>query len=47
MNLTTYVLVRVVQEFQSVESRDDRDWIEGMHMACTSANGAKVAMRAT
>lgn len=47
MTLTEYVLVRLVQAFRSVESRDDNDWVEGMHMACTSANGAKVSMRAT
>lgn len=47
ITLTEYVLVRLVQAFRSVESRDDNDWVEGMHMACTSANGAKVVMRAT
>lgn len=47
MNFTTYVLVRMVQAFQSIESQDGRDWVEGLHLACTSANGAKVVMRAT
>ena len=47
MNLATYVLVRVVQAFQSIESQDGGDWVEGLHMACTSANGAKVVLRAT
>lgn len=46
MNLTTYVLVRLVQAFQSIESRDERDWVEGLHLACTSANGAKIVVKA-
>lgn len=46
MNLTTYTLVRLVQNFQSIESRDSNDWVEEIHLACTSHNGAKVVMKA-
>lgn len=45
MNLATYVLSRMVQAFEDIESRDERDWVEDVHMACTSFNGAKVVMR--
>lgn len=46
MNLTIYTLVRLVQAFQSVESRDGNEWVEEIHLACTSQNGAKVVMKA-
>ena len=35
MNLATYILVRLVQSFQSIESRDTSDWVEDIHLACT------------
>ena len=47
MTLAMYTLVRLVQTFKILESQDTRDWVEGMHMACTSHNGAKVIIRAT
>lgn len=39
-----YLLVRLVQCFERVDQRDGEDWVEGLAMACTSKNGAKVAM---
>lgn len=43
LNEATYTLARLVQTTDSLESRDPRPWIEGLSMACTSANGAEVA----
>lgn len=44
MREVAYVLVRMVQEFKSIESKDDGPWIEQLSMACRSKNGAKVVM---
>ena len=39
-----YLLIRLVQFFRRVDRRDEEEWIEGLAMAWTSKNGAKVAM---
>ena len=39
-----YTIVRMVQEFQKVESRDLRDWREGLHLTLSSGNGVHVAL---
>ena len=39
-----YLLVRLVQHFEQVNRGDEEDWIEGLAMACTSRNGAKVIL---
>ncbi|KAL8654522.1 MAG: hypothetical protein Q9226_003403 [Calogaya cf. arnoldii] len=39
-----YVVVRLVQYVETVTSRDDQEWVEGLAMACTSRNGAKVSV---
>ncbi|KAF5018566.1 hypothetical protein F66182_9440 [Fusarium sp. NRRL 66182] len=38
-----YVLVRMAQEFQTVESRDDEPWVESLELTVSSGNGVKVA----
>ena len=40
-----YVTVRLLQEFDSIESRDDKPWREKFTITCSSHGGAKVAMR--
>lgn len=44
--LVTSTVARLAQKFQSIESQDDEDWVEGIHLACTSHNGAKVLLKA-
>ncbi|KAH9208984.1 cytochrome P450 [Leptodontidium sp. 2 PMI_412] len=39
-----YTIVRLVQEFKSVESRDPREWLEGLNLTLNSGNGVHVAM---
>ena len=39
-----YVLVRMVQEFQTVESRDPGPWVENLTLTLCSFNGTKVAL---
>ena len=38
-----YTVVRMVQSFPSLESRDPEPWTEGLALTCFSANGVKVA----
>ena len=45
MTLVTYTVARLVQTFESIESEDKEDWVEGIHMACSSYHGAKVLLR--
>ncbi|GLA43641.1 hypothetical protein AnigIFM63309_001572 [Aspergillus niger] len=40
----SYVLVRMVQEFRSLESRDPGPWVEGLALTLCSRNGAKVGL---
>ena len=46
MDMATYILVRLVQNFQSIESRDTCDRAEDVHLNYTDANGPKVVMKA-
>ncbi|KFY82020.1 hypothetical protein V500_10896 [Pseudogymnoascus sp. VKM F-4518 (FW-2643)] len=39
-----YTLVRLVQEFEKIESRDDRPWLENLHLTLGSANGVHSAL---
>ncbi|KAF2092939.1 cytochrome P450 [Rhizodiscina lignyota] len=39
-----YVIVRMLQEYQSMESHDPLPWLEQMAVTCCSANGVKVAL---
>ncbi|KAG4441899.1 hypothetical protein IFR05_002640 [Cadophora sp. M221] len=41
-----YTIVRLVQEFKRVESRDPREWLEGLNLTLNSGNGVHVAMTA-
>jgi len=40
----SYTIVRVLQEFKSMEARDDRSWVEGLHITLSSGNGVSVAV---
>lgn len=40
----SYVTVRLVQEFQQMESRDPGPWQEGLTLTCCSLNGVKVGL---
>ncbi|MCJ1250812.1 hypothetical protein MMC30_008040 [Trapelia coarctata] len=39
-----YTTVRVMQEFQGIESRDTEPWQESLTLTCTGLNGAKVSL---
>ena len=38
-----YTILRIVQAFGGIESRDPEPWMEKLSLTTTSANGAKVA----
>lgn len=40
----SYVLARLAQSIEKLESRDSRDWKGELKMTCKSANGCKVAI---
>ncbi|GFN17139.1 hypothetical protein AtubIFM55763_002968 [Aspergillus tubingensis] len=40
----SYVLVRMVQEFRGLESRDPGPWVEGLGLTLCSRNGARVGL---
>ena len=40
----SYVTVRLLQEYSSLESRDPEPWRENFSMTCTSLGGCKVAL---
>lgn len=42
-----YVLVRMAQEFETIESRDDEPWVESLELTVSSGNGVKVAVQRT
>ena len=46
MNMATYILVCLVQSFESIESQDTSDEVEDIHLPCTNENGATVVMKA-
>ncbi len=39
-----YTIVRLVQEFSQIESRDSREWVEGLHLTLSSGNPVQVAL---
>lgn len=39
-----YTVVRLVQEFEKIESRDARPWLESLHLTLSSGNGVNVAL---
>ena len=39
-----YTIVRLVQKFERIESRDPRSWFENLHLTLSPGNGVKVAM---
>ena len=40
----SYTLVRLLQEFSSIESGDPDPWVEHIGIASTNGNGAKVCL---
>jgi hypothetical protein len=40
----SYIIVRLVQQFARVESRDPREWQEKLSLTCFSRNGVKVGL---
>ena len=40
----SYTTVRLMQEFESIESRDSEPWTERLNMSCTGLNGCKVSL---
>ena len=40
----SYTLVRLLQEFKDIESRDPEPWLEKIGVLYTNGNGAKVSL---
>ncbi len=40
----SYVIVRILQEFRQIESRDDRPWMGKVQLTAKNANGCIVAL---
>ncbi|TVY83200.1 Cytochrome P450 monooxygenase fsdH [Lachnellula suecica] len=40
----SYTIVRILQEFAAIESRDSTAWVEGLSLTMSSGNGVKVSM---
>lgn len=41
----SYVIVRILQEFSQIESRDSKDWTGQVQLTAKNANGCKIALR--
>lgn len=39
-----YTIVRLIQEFKRIESRDPMEWCESLHLTLSSGNGVHVAL---
>lgn len=39
-----YTIVRMVQEFARIESKDSREWVEGLHLTLSSGNPVEVEL---
>ena len=39
-----YTLVRFIQEFERIESRDPTSWLESLHLTLGSGNGVQAAL---
>jgi hypothetical protein len=44
MTEMAYVVARIVQNFKSIESRDQSEWKERLGVNLSSLNGVKVAL---
>ena len=40
----SFVLVKIVQKFRCIESRDDREWAGQMKLTARNANGCRIAL---
>ena len=43
----SYVIVRIMQEFSQIESRDSKEWTGQVQLTAKNANGCKIALRVT
>jgi hypothetical protein len=41
----SYVLIRFLQEFATIESRDSRPWQENIALTTSSLNGVRVSLK--
>ena len=41
----SYTLIRLLQEFSALESKDPRPWAEGLTLTLCSKNGVKVVLK--
>lgn len=41
----TYVLLRMAQEFETIEAADDKPWAENLAIALDVASGCKVKLK--
>jgi cytochrome P450 len=39
-----YTIVRLLQNFEKIESRDSTPWLENLHLTLSSGNGVQVAL---
>lgn len=42
---TGYIIVRILQRFAVIESRDDKPWTEKLTIICTGLNGCKLGLK--
>lgn len=40
----SYVIVRILREFNNIESRDDRDWTGQVQLTAKNVHGCKIAL---
>lgn len=41
---SAYIIVRVMQKFSKIESRDSRPWMERFRMAVENGNGVRIRL---
>lgn len=44
MTEASYVLVRALQEYQTIEARDSQPWTESLRLTVCSENGVQVGV---
>ena len=40
----SYTIVRLLQEFRGLESRDDRPWVEDLKLTMANYNGVRIGL---
>lgn len=43
---TSYLIARLLGEFKSMESRDEREWVGQVEITAKNLNGCRVALKA-